>query len=331
MSKIKSNDVISSALCIKEKITWGDLEGYLSKKDDPGREDSELVTTDGEQSISNKTISDSTLYDKTLDKSAKVSDILAQYHLHNYNASADPTSTDDSGEGYSVGSKWCNRNTGEWFICINAAEDGALWQPLTLSTDELGSAATADIVNDLSSGGATDALSAEQGKTLHASKQDRPVDGAPVTPLAAKLVTGSGENWEITWEAATKGDAGNAISIEIVNGTGESSPITISTTGNAISIALATDALGDPDDTVNTATAVLTELNADETAGALVQGTLTGSGGVCAPEAEANLAGGIDGTAAQKGDMRYEADKLWIAVTDCTTTDISGWKYTSLN
>ena len=166
--------MISSALCIKEKITWGDLEGYLSNKDEPGREDSELVTTDGEQSISNKIISNSTLYDETLDKSAKVSDILAQYRLHNYKASADPTSTDDSGEGYSVGSKWCNRSTGEWFICVNASEDGAIWQHLTLSTDELGSAATADIVNDLSSGGATDVLSAEQGKTLHASKQDRP-------------------------------------------------------------------------------------------------------------------------------------------------------------
>ena len=152
-----------------------------------------------------------------------------------------------------------------------------------------------------------------------------------MTPLAANLVTGSGENWEITWSAVTKGFSGNAISIEIVAGTGESQPITVTTDGNAISIALATDALGDPNNAVNTATAVLTELNADEAAGALVQGTLTGSGGVCAPEAEANLAGGINGTAAQKGDMRYEADKLWIAVADCTITDISGWKYTSLS
>lgn len=330
MSKIKSNDVISSALCIKEKITWGDLEGYLSKKDDPGHEDSEIVTTDGEQSISNKIISDSTLYDETLDKRVKVSDILAQYHLHNYNATADPTSTDDSGKGYSLGSKWYNRNTGEWFICTKAAE-GAIWQQLTLSTDDLGSAAKADIVNDLSTGGATDVLSAEQGKTLHTSKQDKPVEGAPVTPVAAKLVTGYGENWEITWEAVTKGDAGKAISIEIVNGTGESSPITISTTGNAISIALATDALGNPDNASNTATAVLTELNADETAGALVQGTLTGGGGICATEVSANLAGGVDGTAAQKGDMRYETDKLWIAVAECSITDISGWKYSSLS
>lgn len=60
MSKIKGNDVITNALCVKEKITWQDFEDYLAKKDEPGRSESELVTTDGEQSLSNKIISDST-------------------------------------------------------------------------------------------------------------------------------------------------------------------------------------------------------------------------------------------------------------------------------
>jgi hypothetical protein len=151
------------------------------------------------------------------------------------------------------------------------------------------------------------------------------IEGAPVTPVAAKLVTGSGKNWEITWEAVTKGDAGNAISIEIVNGTGESSPITISTTGNAISIALATDALGAPDNAANTATAVLTELNADEAAGALVQGTLTGGGGVCATEVSSNLAGGVDGTPGAKGALRFGTTALYVS-TDASTTAVSNWK-----
>ena len=151
------------------------------------------------------------------------------------------------------------------------------------------------------------------------------IEGAPVTPVAAKLVTGSGENWEITWEAVTKGVAGIAISIEIVNGTGESSPITISTTGNAISIALATDALGAPDNAANTATAVLTELNDDEAAGALVQGTLTGGGGVCATEVSANLAGGVDGTVGAKGALRFDASGLYVS-TDISTTAVSHWK-----
>ena len=156
------------------------------------------------------------------------------------------------------------------------------------------------------------------------------IEGAPVAPVAAKLVTGSGENWEITWEAVTKGAAGNAISIEIVNGTGESSPITISTTGNAISIALATDALGAPDNSANTATAVLTVLNADEAAGALVQGTLTGSGGVCATELSANLAGGVDGTPGAKGALRFDASGLYVS-TDASTTAVSNWKSLTFN
>ena len=42
------------------------------------------------------------------------------------------------------------------------------------------------------------------------------------------------------------------------------------------------------------------------------------------------LSGGVDGTAARAGTQAYEATKHWIAVTDTTISDTSGWKYSSL-
>jgi len=46
----------------------------------------------------------------------------------NLNASTDPTATDDSGEGYVVGSQWINTTTDTSFKCVDATVDTAVWQ-----------------------------------------------------------------------------------------------------------------------------------------------------------------------------------------------------------
>jgi len=44
---------------------------------------------------------------------------------------------------------------------------------------------------------------------------------------------------------------------------------------------------------------------------------------------DATLKNGIDGTVGGKGTMRFEATKLWVAISDCTVSDSTGWKYIS--
>lgn len=92
--------------------------------------------------------------------------VVAQYHLNKYDGTGAPRATDDSTKGYSVGSRWYDATHTEWYICTSAVENTATWELTTLDTGDLGSAAVADIVNDLTTGGTTDALSAEMGKNL---------------------------------------------------------------------------------------------------------------------------------------------------------------------
>jgi len=42
---------------------------------------------------------------------------------------------------------------------------------------------------------------------------------------------------------------------------------------------------------------------------------------------DTTLKNGIDGTVGGKGTLRFEATKLWVAVTDCIVSDSTGWKY----
>lgn len=62
---------------------------------------------------------------------------------NNLTATIDPGATDDSAAGYEKESKWLNNNTNEWFICSDPTAGAAVWEPLSLSADDLGSAAVA--------------------------------------------------------------------------------------------------------------------------------------------------------------------------------------------
>lgn len=98
--------------------------------------------------------------------SAELSNIISLYHKDKLDATAAPGASNDGTEGYSVGSRWYDTVAKEWYICTDATEGNATWDIMTLSAADLGSAALATIVNDLTTGGATDALSAEAGKGL---------------------------------------------------------------------------------------------------------------------------------------------------------------------
>ena len=64
---------------------------------------------------------------------------------NNLSATTDPGANDDGTAGYEEGSKWLNINTNEWFICSVATAGAAVWEPLSLSADDLGSAALVNI------------------------------------------------------------------------------------------------------------------------------------------------------------------------------------------
>lgn len=64
---------------------------------------------------------------------------------HNLSATTNPTVVDDEGDGYQVTSRWVNTVTAELWVCLNATAGAANWQQATLTLDELGSAAVADI------------------------------------------------------------------------------------------------------------------------------------------------------------------------------------------
>jgi len=45
----------------------------------------------------------------------------------NFTATVDPTASDDSSEGYEVGSMWVNTSTNDWFVCTNNSSGNAVW------------------------------------------------------------------------------------------------------------------------------------------------------------------------------------------------------------
>lgn len=101
----------------------------------------------------------------------------------------------------------------------------------------------------------------------------------------ASLVAG-----DVTFTAKAWGDAGNAISVELLDPGAPSQPLAITITGDAISVSLATDAMGDiSTDYGDLAVAMQTNIPA------LALVTVTGSSPTkVSPIAQTNLSGGAD-------------------------------------
>lgn len=60
---------------------------------------------------------------------------------NNYTATTNPTVNDDSSQGYSAGSVWYNTSTQEAYLCTDPANGSAIWILITLTVENLGSAA----------------------------------------------------------------------------------------------------------------------------------------------------------------------------------------------
>ena len=149
-----------------------------------------------------------------------------------------------------------------------------------------------------------------------------PTTGAPITAqVSATAISSKGNNDEITWTAVANGEDGNGITIDITL-SAEANGIDITVDGKAIAVDVKT---GEG----TTATDVLTAVNAHGTAGLLVQGALTGSGGAITADSVVTDEG-VDITAGLAGAIRYEADKIWISVGE-STASVSNWKYAALS
>lgn len=64
---------------------------------------------------------------------------------NNLSAAVDPGVNDDSTAGYAVTSRWLNAASKEMFVCLDATAGAAQWQTITLTLDDLGTAATRNV------------------------------------------------------------------------------------------------------------------------------------------------------------------------------------------
>ncbi|MCC6953638.1 MAG: hypothetical protein IT290_05935, partial [Deltaproteobacteria bacterium] len=72
------------------------------------------------------------------------------FTLNNFAATTDPGATNDSSQGYSVGSRWLNTSSNEEFICVVSSAAAAVWRSTTntdASSIEDGSIATVDLAD----------------------------------------------------------------------------------------------------------------------------------------------------------------------------------------
>jgi hypothetical protein len=66
----------------------------------------------------------------------------------NNQTTTDPTAGDDSGDGYSIGSRWLNTTSDREFVCLNASPSAAVWIETTNTAGGSGSGAYAETIGD---------------------------------------------------------------------------------------------------------------------------------------------------------------------------------------
>ena len=123
---------------------------------------------------------------------------------------------------------------------------------------------------------------------------------ASASPIFATLTVGSGDSGFIL-TADLAGPGGNAISFAALDPGGSNAPLTVSLTGNAITLGLGTGAGGV---IVTTAADAVGALNAHFPLSSLVTATLIGNGtGIVAPFERTNLSGGAVTTAPEPASL----------------------------
>ncbi|MCJ8503125.1 flagellin [Desulfatitalea alkaliphila] len=132
---------------------------------------------------------------------------------------------------------------------------------------------------------------------------DATTEGLNITQVGAELEAVTGEaasvtigddsgNGAVTITASDEGVAGNDITVQFVNGTGNNSALDADITDGVITVTLATDGSGDPDDTANTAALVAAAINGLTGVSASESGT--GADAVTAMAEPVSLEGGVD-------------------------------------
>lgn len=281
------------------------------------------------------------------------------YLSNKYDATAAPGATNDIDEGYVVGSKWFNTVSKEWYICTANTQDNATWANTTLEAGDLGRAAIADIVNDLTTGGASNALSAEQGKDL---KTTLNTEAGYIDALQAVA-----PEYVATFSTAT---AASAVLTSDTTAVTNGSEVTVNDVTYTFVTALTTDPATVPNEVLigansdESLTNLKLAINGEATEGTnystdtdqptdvtatvdtdantvTVTATTKGVGGNAHPKAsdDAHLvwdatdpadkfSGGVDGQVGATGKIVFTDDAVYCCTdgTKCVATDSSGWK-----
>ncbi|HBC94375.1 MAG TPA: hypothetical protein DCZ10_16115 [Pelotomaculum sp.] len=129
---------------------------------------------------------------------------------------------------------------------------------------------------------------------------------------SASVVVGDHAGAEVTITFDEEGAAANEYMLEIVNGEGENVPLSADFTDGILTVTLATDETGAPDNAENTATAVAGVIDILDGFSAV----MTGSGGVMAVTAEpVPFTGGIDTVEVASETPYFLKRKLSLAET----------------
>ncbi len=176
--------------------------------------------------------------------------------------------------------------------------------------------------------------------TVLQTKINKAIDGAPVQAVAAnQTLTLTGNVTEAdtvvigtttyrfmndlvpdvaydVLKGATASDTLDNLIAAINKAAGEGSTYGTGTVAHPLVTATA----GDGDTMLVTAKVKGTAYNTTPTTNPIDSGSKIGWG-------DTTLKNGIDGTVGGKGTLRFEATKLWTAITDCTVSDSTGWKY----
>lgn len=114
---------------------------------------------------------------------------------NNNTATTAPTVNDDSGVGYTVGSRWHDITADEAYTCLDATVGAAVWLNTTLTIDDLGTSATRGFIDDdtMATASSTTTASSESVKAYI----DNEISGTGIT-LETEQATTSGTNFDFT-------------------------------------------------------------------------------------------------------------------------------------
>ena len=93
--------------------------------------------------------------------------IAGGWTLNNVNATVDPTTNEDTGDGYSVGSEWVNVTDNKTFVCTDATSTSAVWEQTNASGG--GSGLPAIVAGDAGKGLAVKSDESD-GEWVHAKR-----------------------------------------------------------------------------------------------------------------------------------------------------------------